>query len=226
MNIERFFNYHMLIFLPVVIYYFYDKKFEKSFVEKYFFLVFIMNALWYITMKGYNFRFMYFAQIGILLLSIKPISLIYENSSIKLRNTLKLFLAVLLVVGILQNIKLTINGVSNDYLFSLNGNNPLKTFFKFNHNNDQKEFYDKVKTIINNNEPVYYVGAEFEVMAFIPNKFYTFDITTYNPDLQIKYIIRTSINDQLDINLSANDFLKNNCDKIYEKGLYSLYKIK
>jgi len=70
------------------------------------------------------------------------------------------------------------------------------------------------------------VGAEFEVMAFIPNKFYTFDITTFNPDLNVRYIIRTSINDQLDINLSANDFLRNNCEKVLETGLYSLYKIK
>lgn len=226
MNIERFFDYHMLIFFPLVFFYFYDKKYEKTFIEKYFFTVFLMNALWYITMKGYNFRFMYFAQFGIILLSVKPISLYYKQASEKIKNTIKLYFVILLVVGILQTIKMTANGVSNDYLFFLNGNNPLKTFFKYDHNTDQKEFYDKVKEIVGSDETVYYVGAEFEVMAFIPNKFYTFDITKYNPDLKIKYIIRTSINDQLDINLSANDFLKNKCEKVYEKGLYCLYKIK
>lgn len=226
MNIERFFNYHMLLFLPVVFYYFYSRKYEKSFIEKYFFLVFVLNAIWFITMKGYNFRFMYFAQIGIMILSIKPIGFYYKEGNTKLRRTIKLLLSVLLLIGIIQNVKMTVNGVSNDYLFSLNGNNPLKTFFDFKHNNDQKEFYDNVKSIIDINEPVYYVGTEFEVMAFIPNKFYTFDITTYNQDLNIRYFIRTSINDQLDINLSANDFLKNKCDKVFEKGLYSLYKIK
>jgi len=225
-NVERFFNYQMLLFLPIVFYYFYNRKYEKSFVEKYFFLVFILNAIWFITMKGYNFRFMYYAQIGIMLLSIKPISVLYIQSSAKIRTTVKLLFSVLLIIGFVQNVKMTINGVSNDYLFFLNGNNPLKTFFKFEHNNDQKIFYDKVKSIIESNETVYYVGAEFEVMAFVPNKFHTFDVTTYNPELNIRYIIRTSINDQLDINLSANEFLNSRCDKVYEKGLYSLYKIK
>ena len=225
-NVERFFNYQMLLFLPIVFYYFYNRKYEKSFVEKYFFLVFILNAIWFITMKGYNFRFMYYAQIGIMLLSIKPISVLYIQSSAKIRTTVKLLFSVLLIIGFVQNVKMTINGVSNDYLFFLNGNNPLKTFFKFEYNNDQKIFYDKVKSIIESNEAVYYVGAEFEVMAFIPNKFHTFDVTTYNHELNIRYIIRTSINDQLDINLSANEFLNSRCDKVYEKGLYSLYKIK
>ena len=225
-NVERFFNYHMLLFLPIVFYYFYNRKHEKTFVEKYFFIVFILNAVWFITMKGTNFRFMYYAQLGIMLLSIRPIVLYYMQSTIKLKNTIKLLFSVLLLVGIIQNVKMTVNGVNNDYLFFLNGNNPLKTFFKFKHNNDQKEFYEKVNAIVDRNEPVYYVGTEFEVMAFIPNKFYTFDITTYNPELNIRYIIRTSINDQLDINLHANDFLNTKCEKVFEKGLYSLYKIK
>jgi hypothetical protein len=159
LNIERFFNYFMLIFLPIVFYYFYSSKYEKTFVEKYFFLVFVLNALWYITMKGYNFRFMYFAQFGIMLLSIRPISLFYEQSNVKIKRTIKLLLSVLVMIGFVQNLKMTVNGVNNDYLFFLNGNNPLKTFFKFEHNNDQKEFYDKVKTIIDGNETVYYMSV-------------------------------------------------------------------
>ena len=226
MNIERFFNYYMLLSLPVVFYYFYSNKYEKSFMEKFFFLVFLMNALWFITMKGYNFRFMYFAQMGIILLSVRPVSLYYAQTTAKAKTVIKLLFPVVLILGVLQNIKLTSNGVSNDYLFALNGNDPLKTFYKFNRNDDQKIFYDKVKSIIDVNEHVYYVGAEFEVMAFIQNKFYTFDVTTYNPELNIRYIIRTSINDQIDINLSANEFLNTRCEKVFEKGLYCLYRIK
>lgn len=225
LNVERFFNYYVLIFLPVLFYYFYSKKHQKSFVEKFILLVVVLNGIWFITMKGYNFRFMYFAQFGIVLLSVKPISLFYLKSNVKIKTTVKILLGMLFILGLLQNVKLTANGVGNDYLFSLNGNSPLKTFFTFNRNYDQRIFYDKVNSMIDKNEQVYYIGAEFEVMAFIPNKFYTFDVTTYNPDLNITYIIRTSINDQLDINLTANDFLKTNCEKVFEKGLYSLYKI-
>jgi len=132
-NIERFFNFQTVFIASVVVSYFLNKTKEKNFIEKYFFVIVILNAIWFITMKGHNYRFMYFSQIGLILLSVRPLTLMLGNDNKFTRNITVAFLALFLTVGVIQNLKLTINGVSNEYLIYMNNNNPFKTYHNFIH---------------------------------------------------------------------------------------------
>ncbi|MCU0373326.1 MAG: hypothetical protein MUE56_08810, partial [Ignavibacteria bacterium] len=90
-NIERFFNFQTVFLASVVVSYFLNRKTDKLFVEKYLFVIVLLNAVWFITMKGHNFRFMYFSQIGLLLLSVKPLKLILDSEIKFYRNIIRIF---------------------------------------------------------------------------------------------------------------------------------------
>jgi|WetSurSiteA1Bulk_404760.scaffolds.fasta_scaffold05172_2 hypothetical protein len=225
-NIERFFNFQTVFLSAVVVSYFINRKTEKSFTEKYFLIIVILNAIWFITMKGHNYRFMYYSQIGLLLLSVKPMKLILEDEVRNYRNIIRVFLLLFLIVGLIQNIKLTINGDSNEYLVYMNNNNPFKTYHVFSHDGGQKIFYDEMKKILPENETVFYIGAEAEIMGHIRNRFISFSYENYENNKDFRYIIRTAVNDQLGINQNYNSYIEEKCDLIYKHGKYSLYKIK
>jgi len=225
-NIERFFNFQTVFLTAVVVSYFISRKNDKSFIEKYFFIIVILNAVWFITMKGHNFRFMYFSQIGLLLLSVKPLKLILDSEIKFYRNIIRIFLLLFLTVGIIQNVKLTINGDSNEYLIYLNNNNPFKTYHVFSHEDGQEIFYSEMRKRLSESETIFYIGAEAEIMGHLNNKFISFTFENYENNKDFKYIIKTAVNDQIGINQIYNSYLDENCDLIYKHGKYALYKIK
>ena len=227
-NYERFFNFQTILLASLIIGYFLIQKYEKSYIEKLLFFVIVVNAVWFIVFKGHGFRFMYFAQFGLMLISIVPISRLFiNNENPYFRKFIVLFLSLFLILGIIQNTKLTLDGVSNNALIYLDGNNPFKTYHKFIKNNDQKEFYESLKNYITDKDEVFLIGAESELMAHIPNKFLAIDPDNFNAgNFSGKYVIYTAINTQLDINQIYEPIIKNYFTLIFKKGDYYLYKIK
>ncbi|MCI0474174.1 MAG: hypothetical protein L0Y76_11385, partial [Ignavibacteria bacterium] len=126
----------------------------------------------------------------------------------------------------IQNIKLTINGDSNEYLIYLNNNNPFKTYHVFSHDEGQKIFYSEMRKRLPEDETIFYIGAEAEIMGHLNNRFISFTYENYENNKDFKYIIRTAVNDQIGINQNYNSFLNENCDLIFKHGKYALYKIK
>ena len=163
-----------------------------------------------------------------MLISIVPISRLFiNNENPYFRKFIVLFLSLFLILGIIQNTKLTLDGVSNNALIYLDGNNPFKTYHKFIKNNDQKEFYESLKNYITDKDEVFLIGAESELMAHIPNKFLAIDPDNFNAgNFSGKYVIYTAINTQLDINQIYEPIIKNYFTLIFKKGDYYLYKIK
>ncbi len=227
-NFERFFNFQTILLASLSTAYFLMRKYKKSYIERLVFSVVIVNAIWFVLLKGHGFRFMYFAQFGLMLVSVVPITKLFINNENPVyRKIIVLFLSFFLTLGIIQNTTLTLDGVSNNALIYLNGNNPFKTYHKFVKNNDQKEFYEILKNYITEKDDVFLIGAESELMAHIPNKFFVIDPDNFNAgNFSGKYVIYTAINTQLDINQIYEPFIKNNCVLIFKKGDYCLYKIK
>jgi hypothetical protein len=96
----------------------------------------------------------------------------------------------------------------------------------FSHDDGQKIFYGEIKKILPENETIFYIGAEAEIMGHLNNRFINFTFENYENNKDFKYIIRTAVNDQIGINQIYNSYLNENCDLIYKHGKYALYKIK
>jgi hypothetical protein len=226
-NLERFFNFQTIFFFIFVIVYYVTRKTKIEYTEKFIFLIVIVNMLWFVFMRGNNYRFMYFAQFGLIYLSIKPISAILKDSSkVFQRSFIVIFLIMFLIIGIAQNLKLSITGVGNDFLLYLNGNNPFKDNHIYVHNDDQAVFYNKVKEIIPENEVIFFIGAEGEIMAHLNNRYMKFTDENLIMYKEIKFVVRTAVNDEIEINQNYNSFLENKCDIVLRTGNYTLYKIK
>ena len=227
-NYERFFNFQTILLASLIIVYIFSYRYEKSYMEKLIFYVVVVNAIWFMVFKGHGFRFMYFAQFGLILISVVPITRLFiNNENVYFKKFITLFLSLFLILGIIQSTKLTLDGVSNNALIYLNGNNPFKTYHSFVKNNEQKDFFTVIKNYVSDTDEVFLIGAESELMALIPNKFHAIDPDNFNVNSYSgKFVIYTAVNTQLDINKIYNSFIKNNCVFIFNRGDYYLYKIK
>lgn len=224
-NIERFLNFQMIFFLAVVISG--VKYWKEEFLTSFILVFIVLNTLWYIFLKGHSFRFSYFVYTGVMYLSVLQISRVLKGNSFKFKPFIGTFLVLLFIVGFVQNYKLTMNGVGNNYQMYLTGNNPFTVYETYQKNDDQKIFYEKARSIIKPEEEIIFIGVENEIMLFLPNRFIWIDPNDSDfSKYSGKFVVKPATNFQLNINTEYNNFLYNYCDLIYKQGLYELYKVK
>lgn len=226
-NITRLFGFQFILLTAVAVVYFIKNKNSRDYITYLIFGIIVVNVLWYVLLKGHGFRFMYYALFGITLLSVIPITEFIKLKTGIIKNIFIIFLALYLLNGIIQNVRLTIDGVSNHYLVYLNGNDPFKTYHNFVKDNSQKNFIEYLDTNLRRNEEVFLIGPESELMAYIPNKFNTINLSEFSIEKNSgKYIIKTAVNELLGINKIFDDFLLKNCYLVHREGDYYLYQIK
>ena len=224
-NIERFLGFQIVFLFAVVITGI--KYWKREFLTSFIFIFIILNTLWYIFLKGHSFRFSYFVYMGIIYLAVLQITRALKENGFKLKPFIITFLILMFISGFVQNFKLTRNGVGNNYQMYLTGNNPFTVYEAYEKNNDQKIFYEKVRTLIKPEEEIIFIGVENEIMLFLPNRFILIDPNDSDfSKYSGKFVVKPATNLQLNINTEYNNFLINYCNLIYKQGLYELYKVK
>jgi len=160
-------------------------------------------------------------------LAVLQITRALKENGFKLKPFIITFLILMFISGFVQNFKLTRNGVGNNYQMYLTGNNPFTVYEAYEKNNDQKIFYEKVRTLIKPEEEIIFIGVENEIMLFLPNRFIWIDPNDSDfSKYSGKFVVKPATNLQLNINTEYNNFLINYCNLIYKQGLYELYKVK
>lgn len=218
-SINRFFGFHNIILAAVLFYYLIKNKASISYFTGLVILIIFYNFLWYIN-KSYCFRFMYFSNFGFILIGTIGICYLLKEFS-KSKYFIYAFLLINLSLGAISNITFSLNGVSNEYQFYLNGNLPLKSQIDNNRYKNQTVFYSTINRIVNPDDEVYFVNFEDEMAAFTNLKYHYFSNNTFLK--KGDYLLVPSIYYFGTNNLLDN--LQQRLQIVYELDNYKLFQV-
>jgi len=219
-SINKFFNFQNIILVPILLYYLIKNKSSLPYFMLLITLIIFFNFLWYFN-KNYCFRFMYFANFGLLLIGIIGILQLMKKGY-----SLKYFIYFLLLfnlsTGIISNIIFSLNGVSNEYQLYLNGELALKSKINIERYKNQTIFYSTINKIVKSSDTVYFVNFEDEMAAFSNHEYKYFTINTFLKEGD--YIVVPSFYYLTDSKLL--DQIKYKLETVYELDNYKLYRVK
>ncbi len=228
-HINSFFStFNLVIFSIIIFYYLINYKKVTLFEKTIFIFSCIVTSWWIFSYFAISTRNLtYSIIINYILLSIIITNIIKKEKRINKKMYFSGFVVFFLIINFLNTTvfiyRLTIKGISDEFIFSING---YETFSKKDLKSEQEDFFRFINKNIPQNEKIFSISTGYYESVFTDKKFLTVNQKRKILLPKGSYVIITYIaykNDHVGDDLMR--YLNNNAELVYKKNYYEIYKI-